>query len=464
MVEKSEMEAKIKVVQALKKQGIPVVKEEVRSSPTSNTRADLIGYTIDENDELSSQVVVEIKDDITKEAQKQLMNLTEAIAAPYALLATPDKQIWFKTDTFLSTEPPTFNSYQKYLSSEKLKKDTLWKLMDQLRGEFQPEKVWLYIIQGLLVRSYMEEKSILNKWDELNEGSYLDLINEAYKFYQIDLDLEKAPVTESLFERFKWALSEMAPKDSSYANFMIDLSEKISKDIEHRTVSSVKDLFVGLVNTLNHSSYSVVEMCAGYGSITHGLMQQKAKIASYFGMELNWDVAEYHKILMIISGYPDIQVQQGDVLDRNNQLPNQQDLVIIDPPLGLRVPQGRYDGYELLKNKNSQALDLMLERASEILKSGGHVICFVNESFLYQGTSQQSRELLADRMIIESIISLPTHTLKPLTSIKTSVLVLRKKEKGETEPKELFVADCETIDEFPEAVKGFEKWKKGETL
>ncbi|AOM84474.1 N-6 DNA methylase [Salisediminibacterium beveridgei] len=458
-----EMELKLKKVHDLKEQGIVIVKDEVRSSPTSNLKADLIGYTIDEDGELIPQVVVEIKDSVTKGSQQQLMKLTEAIPVPYALLVTPEKQVWFETDTFLQAEPPIFNSSREYINSEKFQKDLLWQIVDRLRGEFRPEKTWIYIVQGMLVRSYMEEMSSLHEWLDLKEDDYQDLVDEAFQYYQIDLLPEKTNVNKLSFELFKWKLGEVRHKDSKHADSLISLSEINEYDGNHRTASSVRDLFVGLINVLKLSDYSVLEMCAGYGRITSGLLQQKDEIGSYFGMELNEYVANYHKMLMIISGHEHIKVKQGDVLDRDHELPNQQDLVIIDPPLGFRLPPRRYTGYELNK-KAIQALDLMLERATEILKPEGYIICFVNEAFLYQGTSENTRSLLLDRMVIEAIISLPTHTLKPLTSIKVGVLVLRKKKQDEKEPKNLFAADCETIDEFTEAVQGFEKWKKGEEL
>ena len=103
----------------------------------------------------------------------------------------------------------------------------------------------------------------------------------------------------------------------------------------------------------------------------------------------------------------------------------------------------------------------MIEQSLNLAEPGGFIITLVPEGTLFSsGPSSLLRDLIKERAIVEGIISLPSHTMKPFTGVKVSLLVLRKK-KGVTETtKELFLGNPKSVEDIPSVIEEFHNWRR----
>lgn len=450
-----------KVAEQLKETGLPVVK-------MSEGRADLVGYTIDGEHKLIPEVVVEVKSNFNREAVKQLMTLAEQFKAPYALLVTPEKTIWFETESFLPTEEPTFKSSNCFINDLQQIIKVFYSIADQLRGDLPSQKYSWYLLQGLVARTYLQEKNELHHWFELTQDTFFDLLETVYEYYNLNHYVEKPRLTEEKFRYFIWKLGETSPTNSNYGEIFLSLIERDNATSGHLTTTAVKELFTDIINTVIADHTTVLEMGAGYGSIVTELatFDQIDKITA---VEINAYAVSYLKLINIISGQQKVKTLHEDILT-TDKLENDYDVVVVDSPLGKIQSHGykeEYDRYSVSLNGKRKMLDyseLFLERATEVTKPGGYIIALVSEALLFSEATKKCRELLKERTIIEGIFSLPSHTLKPYTAVKVSVLVLRKKTEAEETAEELFLAECESVEQFTEVVDGFKTWKNGGSI
>ncbi|OOE14028.1 N-6 DNA methylase [Fictibacillus arsenicus] len=459
----NEKSMEIEIVKILKERGLPVVKQEVRMN---NKIVDLVGYTVTPDNELVPQVVVEIKLQPTMSAQKQLMSYAEIFQTPYALLVTPDRTIWFETDTFLPIENPTFKTEKIFVEDLQEIERTFHVLLDAFRGDMPPQNSWLIILQGLLTRSYLQKNESLEQWHEMDQNKFYDLLETTiYQHYGIDQYVEKQIIGERNFKHFIWKLGEIPATHPLYGQLMINLIERNNFHGEYLTSPTVRELFAGIINSLNLNSLSVLDMGVGYGSIAHSLINSNLNIKKLTAIELNKSTANYFKMLSVISGHKNTHTISGDALEPNNSLNTLYDVVVVDPPFGkvqkMKDEYFRYSVTNKGKRKFLETSELFLERATEMVLPGGYVVALVTESFLFSETAQITRSLLKERMIVEAIISLPPHTLKPYTGIKVNLLVLRRKTSNKEKADNLFLANCESVEQFSEAVEGYKNWKNG---
>ncbi|MDR7074162.1 Eco57I restriction-modification methylase domain-containing protein [Fictibacillus barbaricus] len=455
----------MEIVKFLKERGLPVVKQGVRMN---NKTVDLVGYTVTPDNELVPQVVVEIKLQPTMSAQKQLMSYAEIFQTPYALLITQDRTIWFETDTFLPIENPTFKTEKLFVEDLQEIENTFHVLLNDFRGDMPSRNGWLLILQGLLARSYLLENKSLEQWGEINQNNFFELLEAVYQHYGIDQHVERQLVNERNFQHFIWKLGEIPATHTLYGQLMINLIERNNFYGEYLTSPTVRELFASIINSLNLDSLSILDMGVGYGSIAHSLINSNPNIEKLTAIELNKSTANYFKMLSIISGHKNTHAISGDALESNNSLNTLYDVVVVDPPFGkvqkMKDEYFRYSVTNAGKRKFLETSELFLERATELVLPGGYVVALVTESFLFSETAQITRSLLKERMIVEAIISLPPHTLKPYTGVKVSLLVLRRKTHNQEIADNLFLANCESVEQFPEAVEGYKTWKNGGTL
>ena len=62
---------------------------------------------------------MEVKINPDPSTQQQLMKYVKELNAPYAVLATVDKEYWFEGNAFLPIDEPEFNKHSKFLSKRR---------------------------------------------------------------------------------------------------------------------------------------------------------------------------------------------------------------------------------------------------------------------------------------------------------------------------------------------------------
>jgi hypothetical protein len=103
------------------------------------------------------------------------------------------------------------------------------------------------------------------------------------------------------------------------------------------------------------------------------------------------------------------------------------------PPFGVRYSEIELiDNFELAdrgRGKRSSKTDaeiLWIEKSYRLLSDNGLLIILLTDGLLSNASNKFAREWIVERFKIESVISLPISTFRPQSSIKTSLVFLRK--------------------------------------
>lgn len=459
MVTINEKELQNKTEAFFKRKGLRVVLENKKG----RIRPDMIVYKIDKNGESVPEVVIEVKLKPTPLAQQHLMKYVNDFNAPYALLVTIGKHYWFDGKTFLPIEEPEFKVEQNFLLDNVSISQILWKVMDNLRGSFSHKQIGLTITQVLLVRAYLDEKKDLDKWWEINTKEELSrLIEEAIQYYSIDIKPSEYGITDDFVEIYINEFGAFPPRSSILPNIIYKTIQNEYK--ENLTTEPVQNIFGGITQQLNFDKEKVIDLTAGLGLTAFEVMQDN-KLNHLTGFEINSDTTSLFKILSIIGGYS-VDAVCADSLKSHDLLKDDKySLTLVSPPFGYRykISDEQVGTFRLAGNrKQADAADLFIEKSVRVTRSGGYIVALVPESLLFSTKSKATRDFIKDETIIESIISLPSHTLSPFTMVKVSLLVLRKKKDNDETAKELFISSTESIDDIDKIIKGFSKWKKGD--
>lgn len=126
------------------------------------------------------------------------------------------------------------------------------------------------------------------------------------------------------------------------------------------------------------------------------------------------------------------------------------DVVLTNPPFAMKYERDKSNEKRILKKyelaykqKETQELRtslrsavMFLERYYDLLKPNGKLLTVMDESIINAKSYKYVRKFIKDKFIIKAVVSLPRNTfVKAESSIKTSVLYLRKKTtEKETQP------------------------------
>ncbi len=451
----------VEVAKHVRNTGVPVIQKEVK---TGTRRADFVGYTVEENGSLTPQVVIEVKKAPSLDAQRQLMDYAEAFQTPYALLATPEGMIWFDTNTFLQTQAPLFQSQCAFITDDEKIKDLFFELFNNFRGGMNRDQYWKFLVYGLTIRAYLHKESRLEEWFSIsNHKEFNRLLNKALNHFESDVPSSMTHLSEDTILQIVLKLGNLPPTHTKYGLLILDLIERREMAGQYMSPIAIRELYSQIVKQLRFDNSSLaLDLTAGYGGISLELMEQNF-IQQLDAYELNNETAHYLKLLVNISKQENLLVHQNDSL--NAVIEQKYDLVLLDPPLTkMKGNPMEYPLLELAKNRRQLfAAELFIERGLSLLKPGGHLIVLVPEGFMFSNTTgiQTTRDLIKQESIIEGIISLPAHTLKPYTSVKMNTLILRKKTSIKENGEEIFLAKCEKIEQFTEVGEAFGEWRRG---
>ena len=123
------------------------------------------------------------------------------------------------------------------------------------------------------------------------------------------------------------------------------------------------------------------------------------------------------------------QLRLGDSLERDiSHFPIKErfDCVLAVPPFGQRIKWGKYPGYPIA---STDATDLFLQHIVRALRPGGRAVVAVPDGFRYRGrATKKVRKWLMQEHRLEAVLPLPERAFTPYTSIRTSLLVVRRLE------------------------------------
>lgn len=445
----------------LKHMGLPIVKRDVK---IGRGGPDLVGFTLDNDGNEEVQVVVEVKEKPNPAAQQQLMKYVQGIKAPYALLVFPDNKYWFDGNTFLPINEPEFESKQLFITKDDLIEKVGWDALEGIRGYLPNEQYGNLMAHSLLVRAYLSGQNQIDRWVKIEDFQHFkDMLLEASKFYRVDIQHVNYELQSEQLVTFLNKLSVLPPVHSALRGLIMKCLE-VNKPIlgQFNAPTHLRELYVGLVQQLDFEKGSVVDLASGYGSIAFDVIEAN-NIPKLVGFEVYYETCTISKLMAIVTGINAFEVNCADSIREHEQLQtNTFSLTLLDPPLAgkYNLPEELRNNY-ILAQKRVDLTDLFIEKAINVTKPGGYIVMLTPESTLFSEKYRNTRGFIKEKTIIESIVSLPPHTLKPYTSVKLSVLVLRKKIEENESAEEIFLARADSVEDFKDIVGGFSQWKKG---
>lgn len=126
---------------------------------------------------------------------------------------------------------------------------------------------------------------------------------------------------------------------------------------------------------------------------------------------------------------------------------NQFDILITNPPFGSDFDiASDLNKYELGKGKKSRRRGvLFVEKCLSLLKPGGKLAIILEESILNNSSNDDVRKHIVRNSQIEAIISLPESTFMPYASVKTSIIIAKKKENQTSVNSKILMCNIENI-------------------
>lgn len=97
------------------------------------------------------------------------------------------------------------------------------------------------------------------------------------------------------------------------------------------------------------------------------------------------------------------------------------DCILVAPPFGYNITSN-------IDNSKKNSVEVLIRKAIDRSKINGWVISIIPDSILLSNKFKKFRNYLKNKHRLRAIINLPQETFNPFTSVRTSILVIQKKE------------------------------------
>ncbi|PLX85600.1 MAG: hypothetical protein C0617_03640 [Desulfuromonas sp.] len=158
-----------------------------------------------------------------------------------------------------------------------------------------------------------------------------------------------------------------------------------------------------------------------------GFSRSASPPLSISGVELNADAFIIGLTRLALAGIDDPKLELGNSLERTaSNNPNKEgfDLVLANPPWGMRVNANGLDHFPV---KTNDATGLFIQHSLSQLRPDGRAVIVVPQGFLFRGGQEQKlRRILLEQHAVEAVIQLPANAFAPYTSVRSSILLLRR--------------------------------------
>lgn len=232
-------------------------------------------------------------------------------------------------------------------------------------------------------------------------------------------------------------------------------SEAGKKAGEFYTPQEVSKILAKVVTLGKDRIKNVYDPTCGSGSLLLRISKE-AKVANYYGQELNTTTFNLARMNMILHGvkYDKFDIRQGDTLEDPQHKEMRFDAVVANPPFSAKwsaskemETDSRFSAYGKLAPK-SKADYAFVQHMIYQLNENGTMAIVLPHGVLFRGSSELKirRYLIEEKNYLDAVIGMPANLFYG-TSIPTCILVFKK---------------CREDDDdilFIDASKGFEKVK-----
>jgi type I restriction enzyme M protein len=274
------------------------------------------------------------------------------------------------------------------------------------RDNSQPVSAWLHVLAEPL-------RPVLR----VNAGRVRDIL-----YWAGELPFETQNERRALLEMFDQLLEEAS--DSAYGQFNspTNIARLVATLADPRPGERVYDPCFGsgnfLVAAWQHADRNRTEK------------HRPGPLLEVAGIELNNSAFLIGLARMLLAGIDEPHLELGDSLEREApaSLSRQGfDVVLANPPIGSKSSREpwRYQNFAI---PTSDSTGLFIQHALSQLKPSGRAVIAVPEGFLFRaGPDRELRRYLIEQGQVEAVIGLPPGTFAPYTSVKGSLLALRKR-------------------------------------
>ena len=163
-------------------------------------------------------------------------------------------------------------------------------------------------------------------------------------------------------------------------------------------------------------------------------LMRTAPLLNLVGVELNSEVAELAATNFALSQMPPQSIRNANsleprALETSGIKQGEFDLVVMNPPIG-PIPKSFPMPSDLVVREHAKISfeSLFIQRAFQLLKTGGRMGVFVPEAFLSSSSYEWVRDWMLQQTTLRAIISLPPESFMPVGhSGKASILIIEKR-------------------------------------
>lgn len=302
----------------------------------------------------------------------------------------------------------------------------IFKYVDLLRGEMPvQESVQLFSVIAFMVKNDVDGISNLlrlNKQDTVEQLKLKTASDEKLQWFNSNLFTVSSAQLQEIIQ------------------FFVDLHRSIS-DYEIQVLTMLKELYLSLKlesmdsEVITHLFKKMVGSCkgktlydgaCGLGVTSIALQAEKAILR-----DINTTTIGIASILAELAGI-NVDIKRSNSLV-DNEASHGVDLVVNNPPLGVRVQSQLVSGNEYLKDQFIQAKipssaseSLWIQQALHQLNDQGKAYLLIIPGWLFRGGyDAELREKLVEKNLVESVTLLPAGTLLN-SAVEMSILVLNK--------------------------------------
>ena len=394
-------------------------------------RADAIGYLFKAG-ELSPAVLLEMKAVFSLDSVPKLMKNAERIHADLLAITDGEQWAWYQNveDAWRRRiDAPSLAELMANDDIQALPNYLLKALIDDLLATMRSGQQASLSDLGIILYAFQlwQEKS--GGEDELNVlladsktalGDVMSSLGYGPQWARITVgDSGVRSIVEIIVNR---KMSSSFSADLLVSVFFNEYqSELVTTNV------TLANIVAEIIDALTPVGGIVLDPAAGDGAILTATMLNRPDL-SYCAHDNNPNVGFLSRFLFAAKGVS-LDYNQLDYIRSVPSSDLQQvDLVVVDPPLGLRIDAEEVlRQYELSRGKPTAVEVLFLERTIAQLKPGGHLLMLIPTSILMKSTDRHVREFILRECNIHAVLEIPASLRNPGVGSKACLLVCQKK-------------------------------------
>jgi type I restriction enzyme M protein len=431
-----------------------IIPEQSFGVGSRRVRADAVAYG--ESDK--PVVIVEIKSkldtppfDNYHPAVQQAYKIALVAETPYFLVTDGEQFLWFWVDWENGRADQSDPPIQTPVARQRLRPfrneaeaaQVLWAIVEQSRGKIAQSEYLTYLVVALRAKLYDELRIRSGKSGQFyarpgeNHGAVSQRIKELLAEQSSEwtsVPDETLTTAVELLQPFS-LLETPSQILTDVLNGLIQRSFRLEAG-EFLTPSPITEFVIKLL--LPQPAERIIDPTCGTGGLLLAVLNywqessEKSTLPTenLIGVDINSQVAQIAelKLMLTIAGNANIYVADSldqSALDRFEIRRDTFDVVVSNPPIGIRVQEAQARQFQLGRfPARSEAL--FIEQSLALLKDGGRMAIIIPDGILFQASSEQVRRWVMKTARIDAIIQLPGRAGIPQSAINTSILVLTK--------------------------------------